>query len=94
MEKIDKRIDVLVCLLVREYLQKVPRMDLGSQPKWTVDEYCQKSAGLMDVKRFGAMAVDSKSLIIHDRVCFERDTTLGAWKRQWGLLTDGMYEYS
>lgn len=41
---------------------------------------------MMDVKRFDAIAVDGKNLVIYDRNCFKCDTVLGVWKRRWELL--------
>lgn len=49
-------------------------------PMWTSDEYCRKCAGLMDVKRSDAMAIDGRSLVMYGRNRFERDTSLSAWK--------------
>lgn len=53
-------------------------MDLGYLPSWTSDDYRQKRAGLMEVKRFEAMAANSKNLVIYDRSRFKRNTGLGA----------------
>lgn len=40
------------------------RMDLGPLPSWTLDKYCNESAGLMDVKHLDAMAVDGGNLVV------------------------------
>lgn len=40
----------------------------------------------MDVGRLGAMAMDGKNRVLYDWNNFQRDTTLGAWKRHWAVL--------
>lgn len=57
------------------------RMDLDSSSNWTMDDYGQKYSGVMDVKCLDVKAVDSRNLVVYDRSRFERDITLGAWKR-------------
>lgn len=54
------------------------RMDFDPLSKWTLDVYRRKCAGLMDVKRFKAMAVDGKNLLMYDRNRFECDTAWSA----------------
>lgn len=62
-------------------------MDFDLLPIWALDEYRRRRAGLIDVKQFGAMAVDGESLITYDRRCFERDIVLVAVKRRSLLLS-------
>lgn len=61
------------------------RMDLGLLPNWTLDEYHRVCASMMGMKRFAAMAVAGKNLVIYDSNRFERDTALGMWKRHWAV---------
>lgn len=61
-------------------------MNLGSMPNWTLDEYRQKFTGLMNVKRFGAMAIGGRNLVVHNHSRFERDTASRAWKQRWVVL--------
>lgn len=64
----------------------ITKMDLGQTPKWTLDEYRSESAGVMNVKRFDAVAVYGKSLVVHEGSRFERDAGLGKWKNRWTLV--------
>lgn len=52
-----------------------------------MDEYRRDCAGLVNVKRFDALDVDSKNLVIYDGSPFERDTAWGAWKTRWAMLS-------
>lgn len=52
-------------------------MHFGLVLQWTLEEYRRECAGLMHMKRFDAMAVDDKKLVIYDCNCLERDTALG-----------------
>lgn len=47
--------------------------DIGSDPRWTISEYCQESGGMTNVGRFSALAVDSNNLVMNDRNGFWRD---------------------
>lgn len=42
---------------------------------------------MTDVKHFDAMAADGMNLVFYDRNCFKRDTTLGACKLRWAVLS-------
>lgn len=50
--------------------------DPASLQDWTLDEYRGYCAGLVDVKRFDAMADNGKNLAVYDRNRFGRDTAL------------------
>lgn len=52
-----------------------------------LDDYRRECAVLIDKKRFDAMAVDSKTLVIYDLNRFKRDTAIDAWKRQSAVLS-------
>lgn len=41
----------------------------------------------MDIERFGAMVIEGQNRITYDQNQFERDTTLGAWRWWWALLS-------
>lgn len=53
-------------------------MDLGPLPGWKLDECRRKLAGLLDLKSFDTMNVNSRNLVVYDRRHFEPDTALGA----------------
>lgn len=61
-------------------------MNLDLVQSWTLDEYLRECAGLIDLKRFDAMAVGGKNQDMYYRSRFERGTALGAWKRWLAVL--------
>lgn len=42
---------------------------------------------MIDLKRFDALAVDGRNLVIYDQHCFNRDTALSASKWRWAVLS-------
>lgn len=76
------RVDAKKCLLplVTGHPWKLLKTDLGPVPSWTLDWYWRECAGLTNVKRYIALAIDGSNLVMYDRNRFERDTALAACK--------------
>lgn len=81
------RSDVVSYIAREEATTRNTRMDLRPLPNWTLNYHCRKCAGMMDMKRFDAMALECRNLVIYDRNRFESDTALGACKRRWTVLS-------
>lgn len=81
-----RRDNVLVSARERAHVGNI-RIELGLVRQWTLEECCRESAGLMDVKRFGAMEEDDMNFAVYDLICFEHHTTLGAWKLWCAVLS-------
>lgn len=62
-------------------------MNLGPLQNWTSDENRRECAAVMIVKRFVALAVVGRNLVVYDRNRLERDTVSGAWKQRWAVLS-------
>lgn len=56
-------------------------MDSGPVPNWDLDEYRSESTGLMEVRRFEAMASDGVILVMYDCSRLKRYMALGGLGR-------------
>lgn len=83
----DGRPNELPAAMSEKTLAPRARADPDSVPQWTLEVYLFKCGEMIDVCYFEAIAEDGQNLVAYDRICFECDTALRAWKRRWVLLS-------